>query len=703
MTRLLPPLARCLFSPHAIALVGASSDESKHAGLAQRYLRRHGYPGALYPVNPKRREVGGDRAYARLADVPGPVDHAMILLPTAQVERAVAECAEAGVACITVLGNGFAESGPQGQVRQDRLVETVRSNGMRMLGPNSLGLISLVDHVALSTTEVLSLPELIVGRYGVISQSGGMMGALLSQGHARGIGFSRLVSTGNEADLTVGELGDLLVDDAHTDAILLFLECVREPHRLEAMVRRAWEAGKPVVAFSSGRSQLGEQLAAAHTGALAGSGAAMAAFLRDIGVVQVDMLDTLLEIAPLLAGRRPAKAGRVAGVATTGGGGGMVVDRLGQLGVDVAPPSDAVRRQLQDQGIAVGQSTLIDLTLAGTNAQTYGSVLGALMSEPRLEAVVAVVGASAQFRPDRAVAPIIQAAAQGLPKPLAVYLTPAAEASFRLLAEGGVAAFRSPETCADAVRAFLQWRPPRGIDPQALHRVDGVSAALAATQPGQLDSGQAKAVVTALGIDQPSDMLLPPTPADWSDDRLRGLDFPVVAKIVAPGIAHKTEVGGVVVGIAGPRQLREAAARMLDDVKRACPTAVVQCIQVQRMERGLAEALVGYRWDAAVGPTITVGAGGVLAELYRDCVTRMAPVDEAAALAMVEEVRAFAVLRGFRNLPLGDVGALARAVSAMSRLAWLESPRILEAEINPLVVRERGAGAVAVDALVVRA
>ncbi len=177
-----------------------------------------------------------------------PIDHAIILLPTAHVEQAVVACGQAGVACVTILSNGFGEAGAQGQARQARLIATTRAYGMRMLGPNSLGLVNLVDRVALSTTEVLSLPELLPGRYGVISQSGGMMGALLSQGQARGVGFSRLVSSGNEADLSVGELGELLVDDEHTDAILLFLETVRQPGRFEAMVRRAWQAGKPVVA-----------------------------------------------------------------------------------------------------------------------------------------------------------------------------------------------------------------------------------------------------------------------------------------------------------------------------------------------------------------------------------------------------------------------------------------------------------------------
>ncbi|MBC7480393.1 MAG: CoA-binding protein, partial [Rhizobacter sp.] len=305
MTQVLT-LADCLFAPRHVALVGASSEDTKHTGLAQRYLRHHGYRGSIYPVNPRHAVIRGEKAYARVTDIGGEIDHAFIMLPTRAVLGALTDCGEAGVPCATILANGFGESGDEGRKLQAELVATARRFNMRILGPNSLGLINVTGHVALSVSEVLSLPAITPGHYGVISQSGGMMGALLSHGQARGIGFSRMVSTGNEADLTVGEIGEMLVDDADTSAILLFLETIREPARMEAMVRRAHAAGKPVVAYCTGRSEVGEQLAAAHTGAISGSGAAMTAFLRDIGVVRVDVLETLLDIAPMLKGRAPA-------------------------------------------------------------------------------------------------------------------------------------------------------------------------------------------------------------------------------------------------------------------------------------------------------------------------------------------------------------------------------------------------------------
>jgi acyl-CoA synthetase (NDP forming) len=707
MTQLLT-LADCLFAPRHVALVGASSEDTKHAGLAQRYLRHHGYGGSIYPVNPRHAVIRGEKAYARVTDIGGEIDHAFITLPTHAVLGALTDCGEAGVPCATILANGFGESGEEGRKLQSELLATARRFNMRILGPNSMGLINVTGHVALSVSEVLSLPAITPGHFGVISQSGGMMGALLSHGQARGIGFSRMVSTGNEADLTVGEIGEMLVDDEDTSAILLFLETIREPARIEAMVRRAHAAGKPVVAYCTGRSEVGGQLAVAHTGAISGSGAAMMAFLRDIGVVRVDVLETLLDIAPMIKGRAPAVGSanttgrRVALMSTTGGGGGLVIDCLSGHQIEITPPAREIRERLAGRGITIGESPLIDLTLAGTNANTFGSVLSELLEHSGHDAVVAVVGASSQFRPDRAVAPIAQAMRDGSSRPLAVFLTPRAEASFCMLQRLGVAVFRTPETCADAVRAYLDWQAPRDTGDASFDTTD-LAAILDGNGPGPLHAGAAARLVDALGIERPETLVLPADVAGWSSAVLASFSYPVAAKIVSPDIAHKTEAGGVVLGIDSPAALREAAQRMRSTVAAHHPGARIDGIEVQYMERGLMEVLLGYRRDPNVGPTITLSVGGVLTELYRDFATRLAPVTPAGARLMVKEVRAMAAICGFRNLPRGDVDALVEAIVALSRLALVTQPLVLEAEINPVIVRADGRGVVAVDVLVVRA
>jgi acyl-CoA synthetase (NDP forming) len=475
----------------------------------------------------------------------------------------------------------------------------------------------------------------------VVSQSGTIIGTLLSRGAPRGLGFAKLVSVGNEADLGVGELVELLADDADTRVILLFLETVRDAARLAAAARRAHAAGKPVVAYKLGRSAAGEALARSHTGALAGSDRALDAYFRDCGIIRVDMLETLLEIPPQVDDRKPLEQQkpRIAVVTTTGGGAATVVDRLGLSGIETVSP---------------GGKPIVDLTMAAT-PEKYRRTLEELLDWQGCDAVLAAVGSSAQFHPEFAVEPIL--GAKRSPKPLAAFFTPHAERSLALLAARGIAGFRTPEACADAFAAYFAWRAPRTLPIPA------------AVKP-ERDAFQ---LLRSLGIPVVEQQVA------RAPDYEHSVPYPVAVKLV--GVEHKTEVGGVALNV---------------DAK-TFPVLKGETLLVQRMVKGLAEAIVGYRVDPVVGPLVLVGAGGTLAEIYQDVVLALAPVTEDEAMAMIERVKGLAVLRGYRNLPRGDLGALAKAVSALSRLCSV--PGIQEAEINPLIVD--ASGVVAVDALVV--
>jgi acyl-CoA synthetase (NDP forming) len=633
-------LAQALFAPRAVALVGASGDAKKNTARPQRYLRKHGYRGRIVPINATREEVLGERAYPRLADAPGEIDHVFIMVE--DVEAALEDCAAKGVRVASIYSNGFADAGPAGSRRQEELVEQARAMGIRLLGPNSMGVVDLNGGLALTVNAVLEMDAPPAGATSLVSQSGTMLGTLLSRGAARGLGFAKLVSVGNEADLAVGELLELLVDDPQTRVIALFLETVRDAERLARAARKAHAAGKPVVAYKLGRSALGEALARSHTGALAGTDRALDAFFRDCGILRVDLLETLIEIPPLLSGRSPPQVARVpkiSVVTTTGGGAAAVVDRLGLHGIELA--------------------SMNDLTMAAT-ADTYAKTLERLLGSPECDAVLAAVGSSAQFHPELAVQPILRAPRTA--KPLAAFLTPHAERSLALLAEKGVPAFRTPEACADAFAAYFAWRAPRmapGLPPVALTRKDSFGWV------AELDIPVAEHSVVQ-----------PP-------DYRHRIAYPVALKRL--DLEHKTEAGGVVLDVQSDMELRAHARRIGQER-----------LLVQRMERGLGEAIVGYRDDPVVGPLVLVGAGGTLAEIYRDFALACAPVSEAEALAMIEQVKGLAPLRGYRNLPKGDLAALARAVSALSRLALAPGRPVAEAEINPLIVRQRGV--VAVDA-----
>ncbi|MCW3476452.1 acetate--CoA ligase family protein [Limobrevibacterium gyesilva] len=649
-------LHQALLNPRRIALIGASTDAARLTARAQLYLRRHGFAGELFPVNPRAADVLGERAYPSLRDVPGDIDFAYVLVNTAAVEAAIEACAERRVPVACVLADGFAEAGQEGLALQRRVLAAAHGGGVRLLGPNSMGIVNVPAATACSVNAALEAERLIPGRWSLVSHSGSVMGTLLSRAAARGFGFAKMIGTGNEADLTAGEIASLLVDDPETDAILLFLETIRRPELYEEAARRAHAAGKPIIAYKLGRSEAGAALATTHTGAIAGSDAATDAFLRACGIARVDMLETLLELPPLLLGARPAavpkRAVRV--VTTTGGGGAMVVDRLGTLGIATA--------------------RMTDTTLAGARKDSVAAALNEARAAGDCDVAVAVIGSSAQFRPQDAVAGVL--ASQG-PRPLAAFLLPQADASLQLLAEAGVAAFRTPEACADAVRSFLDWRAPRAL-PEP-----GDMSAVQALLPAP-DEPRARAVFAALGLADAAvavDPAAPPT-----------LRYPVALKAVSAEIAHKTEAGAVVLNVPDETALRAACAEM-----RARLGSRISGFIAQPMVRGVAEAILGYRRDPLVGPVIALGAGGVLAEVYRDVVLRMAPVSAAEAMEMIAEVKGLAPARGYRNLPKGDLAALAQAVADLSRLAAL--PDVREAEVNPLIVLQEGQGVVMADAL----
>ena len=687
-------LGQVLFAPRSIALIGASGDAKKNTSRPQRFLRKHGYTGRIIPINPGRDEIFGEQAYPNLQSVPDAIDHAFIMVPADAVGAALQQCAAKQVSVATIYSDGFAETGEAGRRKQEELLKIARAGGVRVLGPNCIGILSIQPSLALSVLAVLEMDCIKHGPLAIVSQSGSMIGALLSRGLGRGAGFSKLISVGNEVDIGVGELTDMLVDDPHTGAILLFLETLRDADRLAHAARRAYAANKPVVVYKLGRSDLGQDLAASHTGAMAGADEVADAFFRAHGMLRVDNLEALFELPTLLAGHKPPTRHHISVMTTTGGGAATVVDRLGVFGVDVVPPTETVVNNLARKNITIPRTRLTDLTLAGARKEIYSAVLDELLASDHNDLVLAVVGSSAALHPQIAIKPIAEADSHG--KPLASFLGPQAETSLGLLAAAGVAGFRTPESCADALRAWRDWAAPVEMpdaNPQAISAASALVKALPGTQVNEYDACR---IFATLGIAHaPTAVITKP------DQRAEGVAFPVVAKILSPDIAHKTDAGGVVLDIGDAVALETAAGQILARVKVRHPTARINGILVQRMEKGLVEAILGLRRDPQVGPVVVLGIGGILAEIYKDFAVRLAPVSIATARAMVEEVRGLAVIRGYRGLPRGDCEALARAVAAISQLALLEGRTVTEAEINPLIVKPEGQGVVAVDGLIV--
>jgi acyl-CoA synthetase (NDP forming) len=677
-------LRQALLSPRSVAVVGQSNDPAKTAGRPLKFLRQAGYAGRVYPVNARRDEVLGERAFASLAALPEVPEHVYVVTPTEAAVEAIEECGRLGVKVATVLADGFAEAGPAGEAREARLRDVVARTGLRIVGPSSLGVVNLRGGVMLTANAAFDEKDLPVGRIFAASHSGTMIGALLSRGKARHIGFAGLVSVGNEVDLSVGEICAATLDDPDIDGYLLFLETLRKAASLRAFALAAAARGKPVLAYKLGRSSAARELAVSHTGALAGEDDVADAFLADCGIARVETFEALVEGLPLvarvLARPRNARPPAVAVVTTTAGGAATVVDPLAARGITIAPPSAETYARFDAAGIAVARARIVDLTIAGARYEVMKGALDILLSAPEFDLVVAVVGSSARFHPELALKPIIDCA--GAAKPLAAFVVPDAPQALARLSGAGVPCFRTPEACADAVAAALRRRVP----------VPAVVRQPAPPGGGRLlDELEAYALFDRLGLARAPGVALAVT---ISQAPALPFPYPVAVKLLA-AVAHKSNIGGVALGIADGAGLVAAVARM-----RAAVGAhghQMHRVLVQPMIAGVGEALIGYRVDRDVGPLVMVAAGGVFTEIYRDRSLRLAPVDLDTARDMIAEVRGLKVLAGYRGKPAGDLDALARALVSISRLAL--DGTVAEAEINPMIVRPAGQGVVAVDAL----
>lgn len=676
---------KALLRPDSIALIGVSDDPEKTSGRPLKFLRAAGFAGQIFAVNPTRDTVQSEKAYPSVSALPMVPEHAFILTSAGRALDALEVCEAVGVPVATVLATGFAEAGAAGADNLARL-EAIKARGkMRVLGPSSIGLANLHHGMTLTANAAFAEPDLPKGGLFVASHSGSLIGALMSRGKRKGLGFAGLVSVGGEADLSIGDVCMAGLDDPNVTGFLLFLEHMHHADRLRHFAQEAAKRGKPVAAFKLGRSDAAAELAQSHTGSLAGADEVADVFLVACGIARVDSFEGLLEVAPLLA-RVPAtskpRAGRVGIITTTGGGAAMVVDQLAGRGVEVVQPSAETCAKLAGKGIEAGNNRILDLTLAGTKYDVMRAAIEVFREAPEFDLVVVCVGSSARFNPDLAVQPAVDLIdTDG--HPFSVFLVPDAPDATRRLAGAGVPVFEDPETCADAVAASLHRRTP-ALPAMASH-VDDAGGRI-------MDEAEAYGRVQGLSV------------ADWivvdTDRPVPDLpfDYPVVVKVLDAGIPHKSDAGGVIVGVKTSEGLAKAIADIQTNVAHHMTGRTVGRVLVQRMRDGVGEVLIGMRRDHQVGPIVVLAAGGIFTEIYRDSVMRMAPVDLDGAQQMIDALKATQILNGVRGRTKGDLAALAQAVVAVSNLA--ASDDIIEAEINPVIVLPQGEGVVAVDALI---
>jgi acyl-CoA synthetase (NDP forming) len=686
-----------LMRPQRVAVIGASADITKTAGRPISYLLKHGFKGEIYPVNPKASEICGLTCYPDIASLPAVPDVGIVLLGAERAQQAVRELAQMGCTAAIVLASGYGEVGDEGKRRQAELRQAAGT--MRILGPNTIGLVNITDGIVLSASGALEMDHFPSGAVSVVSQSGGILGSLLSRAAARGIGLSKLISTSNEVDLELADFIDWLIEDDATKVIVLYVESVRNADKFRQAALRAAAAGKPIVAFKVGRSEAGAKAAVSHTGALAGADKMYDALFQQVGIIRANDFDSLLDIPAALATGRKLRGNRVAILTSTGGAGTLVSDALGVSGF-ATPAPDAVTgaelRALQDGDHAALDRNPIDVTLAGLKPDLLKGAISSLLRSETYDALVVIVGASALAMPEL-MSNAIKSCLGSTDKPVLAYISPHAPNIGSLLTQGGVPAFSAPESCSAALGAMLhaaQWQAlPQTNKANKFVQLDNIPV-------GALDEAQAKQLFATFGISCANEIVV--TNAEQAAQAATTLGNRVVLKILSSEILHKSDMGGVAVNL-NAQQIGERLEAMRVTVKARAGITPNNFL-VQEMVSGGTELILGMNRDP-LGTAILLGMGGVTAELLKDTTMRLLPAKDGlspdTAREMAMELKTWPLLDGYRGRAPADVEALVAAIVAFSEMVAQLGERLVEAEINPLFVLERGQGVKAADGIAV--
>ncbi len=689
-----------LMEPRSIAVIGASTDPKKTAGRPIAYLQKHHFKGKIYPVNPRVEEIAGLKCYPDIQSLPETPDVAIIMVGTDKAFSAVKELAAMGTPAAIVLTSGFAEHGPEGLKKQGELIAA--AGAMRILGPNTIGMVNVTDDIPLSPSSALEMDEFPKGSVSVISQSGGILGSLLSRATACGLGLSKLVSTSNEADLGLADFVDYLIDDPSTKVIVLYIESIRHPEKFRAAALRAKNAGKPIVVYKVGKSEAGIQAAISHTGALAGADKMYDALFKQVGIIRANKFSDFLDIPAALSSGRVLKGKRVAILTSTGGAGTLVADSLGEWGFDTPAPDEitaARLRALQPGDQAVLDRNPIDVTLAGLQPDLLRGAIAALLDSPTYDALILILGSSSLSMPDL-MAGAVRDCMQISDKPVIAYVSPHAPIAGALMTKLGVPAFSQPESCSVALSSMLHAsqlknekvaegslaKHPSNLDVAHLH--------------GSLNEHQAKNLFSAFGIAGVKECVVSAANPDLG--AAKALGEKVVLKILSNEITHKTEVGGVALNIPFG-EITNKMQVMAADVKSKSGSTVTEFL-VQEMVSGGVEMMVGMHRDP-LGTAVLVGMGGVTAELFKDAHMRLITpgraFSEDEVLEMLQALKTWPLLDGYRGRPKCDVPSLVKAIVQFSELVACLDDRLIECEINPIFVFPEGRGIKAADGIAV--
>lgn len=694
-------MLEALFSPSSVAVVGASANPEKLGYILLDNVLRYGYSGQVYPINPSSKEILGRPCYARVVDVPEPLDLAVIAVPNKHVNDVMQDCADKGVAAAIVITAGFREAGVEGRRMEREVIETARKAGIRVVGPNCLGVID--TNSALNASFAAGMPAL--GSISFMSQSGALCTGILDWAALNGLGFSSFVSLGNKGDLNETDFLEVWREDPNTSVVMAYLEGVVNGDAFIETARKLTKI-KPFVVVKSGTTSAGSRAVSSHTGTLAGSDVAYETAFRQAGIIRARSVSELFAYSTALA-YQPLPEGRNVAIITNAGGPGiMATDACETSGLQLATLSPETIEYLQEVlPPAANHYNPIDV-LGDARADRYSAALKAALEDPNVDAIIFLLTPQAMTEIERTAEQVVEFSA-GSSKPVLACFMGGKDVAVgnRILGASQIPFYDFPEQAADALRIMVQqheWVCSEREAPTriAADRERAAMTILAAQKAGRLklNEMEARQIVAAYGLPLPKSHLA--FSADQAAQYAAEIGYPVVMKIISPDILHKSDMGGVVVGIQDEMAVRHTYQDILVRARRYMPDADIWGVAVQEMVEKGKELILGVTKDATFGHMIMFGLGGIYVEVLKDVQFGIAPLNRAQARQMISGLRSYPLLTGVRGEAPSDIDAVEECLLRVSQMVT-DLPQIVELDINPLFAYATGNGVMAVDARIV--
>ncbi|MGQ9683009.1 MAG: acetate--CoA ligase alpha subunit [Anaerolineae bacterium] len=685
------------FAPRSVAVVGAARTPGKLGYDVLNNVLQYGFQGQVYPINPQATEILGLRSYPTVLDVPAPIDLAVIVVPNKFVPEVIDQCGRKGVKGAVIISAGFKEAGLEGVKLERQVVATAKKYGLRIVGPNCLGVIDTVQ--SLNASFAAGMPPR--GAIAFMSQSGALCTAVLDWALANHIGFSYFVSLGNKSDVDEVDLMEAWDGDQNSRVMIAYVEGLRDGRRFMDVARRVTRR-TPVIAVKSGNTEAGSRAVSSHTGSLAGSNRAYDAALRQAGVLRAPSIQDLFDWAIAFANQPVLRGNRIAIVTNAGGPAIMATDALENFGLKLASlKGDTIERLQSALPAAANCFNPIDV-LGDALADRYSLAIEAAFQDPGVDGVMVILTPQVMTRIEETARELARISKQ-YDKPIVSCFMGQEKVTpgVHILTAESVPNYPFPERAAGALHAMMEYRkwlerPEQQITSFGVDR-DTVKATFARVREdgrNTLGDAEARAIAQAYGLRVPKSML-----AANSDEAVRfaeEIGYPVVMKIASPDILHKSDIGGIKVGVTGAANVRDAFDLLIYRATRYMPEAQIWGVQIQEMVTGAKEIIIGMSRDPQFGPMLMFGLGGIYVEVLKDVTFRIAPLSRQEAQEMVSEIRSLHLLQGVRGERPSDMEAIVDCILRISQLVT-EFPEIVELDINPLLVREAGAGAVAVD------